>query len=74
MTRIAIQDCLKVVENRFALVLLSSVRTRQIMKGSKILVDELKDNEQIIALREIAAGKVRFSSLIGDTIEAENKK
>jgi DNA-directed RNA polymerase subunit omega len=57
MARISVEDCLKKVSNRFALVLLASARTKQLYKGSKPRVQA--DNKEIVlALREIAAGKV----------------
>jgi DNA-directed RNA polymerase subunit omega len=57
MTRISVEDCLKKVSNRFALVLLASARTKQLYKGSKPRVQA--DNKEIVlALREIAAGRV----------------
>ncbi|MBM4332213.1 MAG: DNA-directed RNA polymerase subunit omega [Deltaproteobacteria bacterium] len=57
MARISVEDCLKKVPNRFALVLLAATRTKQILKGSKPRVQT--DNKEIVlALREIAAGKV----------------
>ena len=57
MARISVEDCLKKVSNRFALVLLASTRTKQLYKGSKPLVQA--DNKEIVlSLREIAAGKV----------------
>jgi DNA-directed RNA polymerase subunit omega len=60
MARITVEDCLKEARNRFALVLLAAQRTRQQLKGSKTLVDG--DNREIVmALREIAAGKVRYA-------------
>lgn len=62
MARVTVEDCLKRVENRFALVLLAAKRSRQLMKGSKPLVDEYKNNEQVVALREIAMGKVSFEN------------
>ena len=68
MARVTVQDCLEVVENRFALVLLAAVRTRQLMKGSHSLVEGFKNNEQVIALREIAAGKVRFNRSIREVL------
>lgn len=59
MARVTVEDCLEHEENRFALVVLASVRTRQIMKGSGQLVRS--DNKPaVVSLREIAAGKVRF--------------
>lgn len=57
MARITVEDCLKKVTNRFALVLLASSRTKQLYKGSKPRVQA--DNKEIVlALREIAQGKV----------------
>ncbi|MBH1988754.1 MAG: DNA-directed RNA polymerase subunit omega [Myxococcaceae bacterium] len=69
MARVTVEDCLKVVENRFALVLLASARARQLMKGSHSLVDASKNNEQVTALREVAAEKVRFDRSIREVLE-----
>jgi len=57
VARITVEDCLEKVENRFELVMLASKRTKQLLKGSAPLVKS--DNKDgVIALREIAAGKV----------------
>lgn len=69
MARVTVEDCLQVVDNRFALVLLASARTRQLMKGSRSLVEGFRNNEQVISLREIAAGKVRFDRPVRDVLE-----
>jgi len=59
MARITVEDCLKKVESRFELVILAARRAKMIMKGAKPLVDT--DNRSIVtALREVAAGKVKF--------------
>ena len=59
MARITVEDCLRKVESRFELVILAARRAKMIMKGAKPLVDA--DNRSIVtALREVAAGKVRF--------------
>lgn len=58
MARITIEDCLKKEENRFALVHLAAKRVRQLLKGAKPLVNVSKNKEVVVALREIAAGKV----------------
>jgi DNA-directed RNA polymerase subunit omega len=59
MARITVEDCLRKVESRFELVLLAARRAKMIMKGAKPLVDA--DNRPIVnALREVAAGKVKF--------------
>ena len=59
MARITVEDCLKRVDNRFSLVLMASKRAKQLMKGSSPLIDNKDNNKEIVvALREIAAGKV----------------
>jgi DNA-directed RNA polymerase subunit omega len=61
MARITVEDCLDKVSSRFELVLLTSIRAKQLLKGAKPVVKS--DNRDIvIALREIAAGKVRWAT------------
>lgn len=60
MARVTVEDCLQQIENRFALVLLAAQRSRQLLKGATPLVDNAKNKPPVIALREIAADKVRF--------------
>jgi len=38
MARVSIEDCLDVLENRFALVTVAAARTRQLMNGDEPLV------------------------------------
>ena len=59
MARVTVEDCLEREDNRFALVVLAAQRTRQIMKGSHTLVPG-KNKASVMALREIASGKVHF--------------
>lgn len=60
MARITVEDCLDQVDNRFTLCLVTGERTKQLMKGSRCLVDDERANKEIVtALREIAAGHVR---------------
>jgi DNA-directed RNA polymerase subunit omega len=61
MARITVEDCLREARNRFALVLLAAQRTRQLLKGSKPLVSDRDNREIVTALREIAAGRVRYA-------------
>lgn len=63
MARITVEDCQKLVSNRFDLVLEAVERVRQILSGSPITVDPNRDKNPIIALREIAAGNVSIESL-----------
>jgi DNA-directed RNA polymerase subunit omega len=66
MARVTVEDCLQFVTNRYELVHLCTKRTRQLYRGADRLV-QCKNNEVVTALREIAAGKVRFHILAGDT-------
>ncbi|MBI2890043.1 MAG: DNA-directed RNA polymerase subunit omega [Nitrospirae bacterium] len=58
MARITVEDCLDRVDNRFELILMASQRVKQLLNGSRPLVE--CDNKEIVtALREIAAGSVK---------------
>jgi len=58
VARITIEDCLKRVGNRFLLVNMVSQRVRQIREGSDYLVSSPKNEDVVVALREVAAGKI----------------
>jgi len=58
VARITVEDCIKKVPNRFLLVNLAAKRVRQIREGSEYLVSSPKNEDIVVALREIAAGKV----------------
>ena len=58
MARITVEDCLKRVANRFILVNMAAKRVRQIREGSEYLVKSPKNEDIVVALREIAAGKI----------------
>jgi DNA-directed RNA polymerase subunit omega len=60
MARVTVEDCLPLVDNRFALVLLSSKRARQLMAGARPILEVSKNKAPVLALREIATGKVKF--------------
>ena len=61
MARITVEDCLTKERNRFALVQLASKRAKQLLHGSRPSVLDNRGNKSVVmALREIAAGQVRF--------------
>ena len=64
MARITIEDCLDRIPNRFELTLAATNRARQISAGSTPLVDVDRDKPTVIALREVAAGKVGVEMLL----------
>jgi DNA-directed RNA polymerase subunit omega len=59
MARITVEDCLEKESNRFALIVLAAERARQLAKGARPLV-QCDNKPAVSALREIAAGKVKF--------------
>jgi DNA-directed RNA polymerase subunit omega len=58
MARITIDDCLQRIPNRFELTLAATYRARQITTGAAPMLDADRDKPCVIALREIASGKV----------------
>ena len=62
VARITVEDCLTKVPNRFLLVNMVAKRVRQIREGSEYLVSSPKNEDIVISLREIAAGKIALKS------------
>ena len=58
MARITVDDCLKRISNRFQLTLTATYRARQLSSGASPLVEANRDKFTVIALREIAMGKI----------------
>lgn len=63
MARVTVDDCLKRIPNRFQLTLVATYRARQITMGSTPMVEADRDKPTVIALRELAAGKIGLEML-----------
>ena len=63
MARVTVEDCLKHVDNRFDLVLLSSKRARQLANGVDPLLPWENDKPTVMALREIAEGLIQAGTV-----------
>ena len=63
MARVTVEDCIDVEPNRFNLIITAAQRARQIANGADTLVDEESDKPTVIALREIAEGKVNEENI-----------
>ncbi|MEC9290864.1 MAG: DNA-directed RNA polymerase subunit omega [Pseudomonadota bacterium] len=63
MARVTVEDCVRVVNNRFELVLLAAQRARDIAAGTPLTVDRDNDKDAVVALREVAAQTVDFEEL-----------
>ena len=58
MARVTVDDCMKRIPNRFQMTLAAAHRARQLANGATPLVDPGRDKPTVIALREMAAGKI----------------
>ena len=68
MARVTVEDCIENVTNRFELVLMATKRARQITRGSTPLVEVENDKPTVIALREIAEGKID-AAILNEIVE-----
>ena len=59
------------VDNRFALVLLGAKRARQLMAGARPVIESSKNKPPVLALREIATGKVRFDRDVREALSGK---
>ena len=64
MACVTIEDCIKTIPNRFNLTLAATIRARQLSLGGTPMVDADGDKSCVIALREIACGKVNADILL----------
>jgi DNA-directed RNA polymerase subunit omega len=60
MARVTVEDCAQHVDSRFSLCILATRRARQLAAGATPLVQSLRNKPAVLALREVATGKVRF--------------
>lgn len=58
MARVTVEDCLHGEKNRFELVLLATIRARQLALGATAGLPWENDKFTVMALREIAAGMI----------------
>lgn len=63
MARVTVEDCVQRIQNRFELVLLASIRSREIEAGAELLIPRDHDKNSVVALREIAEGLLDVEAL-----------
>ena len=71
MARITVEDCVDHVDNRFALVVLAVKRARHLMQGARPIVEVMKNKHTVVALREIATGKVKFDRSVREALSGK---
>jgi len=73
MARITVEDCLEKISSQYDLVLLAKERTSQLNAGEMALVSGDNDKNTVIALREIAEGKVSLKTIEDSAINKLRK-
>jgi DNA-directed RNA polymerase subunit omega len=63
MARVTVDDCITRIPNRFQMTLAAAFRARQLANGATPLVDAGRDKPTVVALREMALGKVGLEVL-----------
>jgi DNA-directed RNA polymerase subunit omega len=62
MARVTIEDCLKVVGNRFELLMIAASRAKEIISGS-MSATTVQGKATVVALREIAEGALNIDQI-----------
>ncbi len=70
MARITNSDTLPFVESRYELGMLASQRVRDLNGGAEPVVDKENDKPTVVALREIATGKLDVENLRHEFIQS----
>ena len=74
MARVTVEDCLENVDNRFALVMLATKRSRQIATGGKEpKVAWEHDKPTVVALREIAEGLISYDIMAEEALQDQQE-
>lgn len=60
MIRPSLDELISKVDSRYTLVVLAAKRARKLMEGAEKLVDAKSTKPVMVALEEIAAGKVTY--------------
>ena len=73
MARVTVEDCVKKIPNRFELVLLAARRAKDISSGAPMQVEQDRDKNPVIALREIEEDKINPEDLKNELITGMQK-
>tara|TARA_B100001013_G_C24559175_1_gene421767 strand:+ start:288 stop:563 length:276 start_codon:yes stop_codon:yes gene_type:complete len=73
MARVTVEDCIKKVSNPFDLVLYATQRAKELKKGDESDLNKENDKDTVIALREIAQGKITLNDLKNELIKSFQK-
>ena len=68
MARVTVEDCIKVIDNRFELILIASERAKTLAKGGAFLERD-RDKNPVVALREIAENCLDLEATKSDLVK-----
>lgn len=68
MQQVTVQDCLEKIGNHFALTIIAAERARQLQKAASLHAGS-EHRVTVAALRDIAAGHVRFVEPLSEVLE-----
>ena len=63
MARVTVEDCIEKVPNRYELLMVAAQRAKDIESGAPLQVNRDNDKNSVVALREIAEGRVSIEEL-----------
>ena len=73
MARVTVEDCIKVIDNRFELILIASERAKTLDKGVEPLLERDRDKNPVVALREIAENCLDLEATKSDLVKGLQK-
>ena len=73
MARVTVEDCVKVIDNRFELILIASERAKTLAKGVEPLLERDRDKNPVVALREIAENCLDLDATKSDLVKGLQK-
>ena len=73
MARVTVEDCVKIIDNRFELILIASERAKTLAKGVEPLLDRDRDKNPVVALREIAENCLDLEATKNDLVKGLQK-
>ena len=73
MARVTVEDCIRIIDNRFELILVASERSKTLAKGVEPLLERDRDKNPVLALREIAENKLDLEATKEDLVKGLQK-
>ena len=73
MARVTVEDCIRIIDNRFELILVASERSKTLAKGVKPLLERDRDKNPVLASREIAENKLDLDATKDDLVKGLQK-